>query len=306
MEELVLDNKLLNELRVYMLARKYPYNTLRTYGYTLKRIFRKYKVLNKQVIDNLLKEFTHQNQRAVLLLMKKYFYDNDIDFRMVIPSLNRQKKKRTIKILPLSEIELIITSAPKPYDLMLKCIFKIGGGLRISEAIKLSWSNFKWTNWLKYKGVGGVEIKDSKSDARLITVPKELMEEIYQYAKESRVINEFGIPTGGMLFDLNKHYKGEYKKELRENNLKKWKDMYIHHSYNWFRYNILKKHCEKAIGHSIRVHSLRHTRATQLYDEKDIPIEIIQKLLGHKEITTTMIYTEVSNKKVFNSMKDID
>ena len=41
-------------------------------------------------------------------------------------------------------------------------------------------------------------------------------------------------------------------------------------------------------------------------DEEDIPIEIIQKLLGHKDIANTMIYTEVTNKKVFNAMKGVN
>ena len=289
-----------------MLAKKMPFNTFRTYGYTIKRIFKNHRVLNKQIINKLLKEFKHQNQRAVLVLIKKYCYDNDIDFKIIIPSVGRQKNKRTIKTIPISEIDIIIKAAPKPYDLMIKCIFKIGGGLRVSEAIKLCWGNFKWANWLKYRGNGGVEIKNSKTGDRLITVPKALMEEVYEYAKKKRVLNEFGIPVGGMLFNFNKYYKSEFKKELRQHNLEKWKDLYLQHAYHWFRHNILKKHCEKAVGHPIRIHSLRHTRATQLLNDKDVPIEVIQKLLGHKEITTTMVYAEVLNKHIFKAMEEID
>lgn len=306
MEELKLDPELLIELRGYMLSKKYPFNTLQTYGYTLKRIFKKHKVLNKKVVNKLLKEFKHQNQRAVLILINKYCYDHDVDFKIVVPSIERHKKKRTIKTLPISEINVIIAAAPKPYDLMIKCIFKIGAGLRIAEAIRLSWSNFKWANWIKDGGIGGVEIKCSKGGDGFATVPEALMNEIYEYAKEKNILNEFGIPIGGMLFDFNKCYKGEFKKELRTNNLERWKDLYIQHAYGWFRNNILKKHCEKALGHPIRIHSLRHTRATYLFDVKNIPIEIIQKQLRHKKITTTMIYTEVTNKKVFDAMKDID
>lgn len=306
MEEIELNQELLNDLRSYMLAKKYPYNTLRNYGYILKKIFREHRVLNKRVINILLKQFKYQNQRAVLVLIKRYCYDHDIDFKIVIPSVERKKHKRTIKTIPISEIDIMVASAPKPYDLMIKCIFKIGGGLRVSEAIRLSWSNFKWANWLSTLENGGVEIKNTKGDDRLITVPKALMEEIYEYAKEKKILNEFGIPVGGMLFNFNKCYKGEYKKELRENNLDRWKDLYLHHAYGWFRNNILKKYCEPAVGHPVRIHSLRHTRATQLLDEKDIPLEILQKLLGHKEITTTMVYADVSNKRLFNAMKGID
>lgn len=302
MDNLELTPALLHDLRAYLLAKKYPYNTLRSYGYTLGKIFRENQVLNKEVINKLLRKFKHQNQRAVLLLIRKYCYDNDIDFKLTLPSVARRRQQRTIKTLPVSEIDIIIQSAPKPYDLMIKCIFKIGGGLRISEAIKLSWNHFKWASWLETKGNGGVEIKGSKGNDRLVTVPEVVMNEIYAYARESRVINEFGIPVGGALFDFNLNYK----QELRATNFELWKDEYVKHAYHWFRYNILHKCCEKAVGHPIKIHSLRHTRATQLYDEKDVPIEIIQKLLGHKEITTTMVYTEVSNRKVFDAMEGVD
>lgn len=306
MDRLDLTNELLDGIKEYMFAKKYPYNTLRTYGYTLKRIFKKHKYLDRDVINKLLGKYKHQNQRAVLLLIKKYCYDNHIDFNPVIPSLNKQKKNTTIKTLPLTEVEIMINSAPHPYNLMLECIFKIGGGLRISEAIRLCWGHFNWAIWLKDGGLGGVEIKDSKSDARYVTVPENLMKKLHDYARTKGILNEFQIPNGGIVFSFNMKYKGEFNVNMRENNMELWKLKYIEHSYNWFRHHILHKCCEKALGHKIRIHSLRHTRATYLVEEKKKPVEIVQKLLGHKDISTTMIYYQVSNKRMFEEMKDVD
>lgn len=45
------------------------------------------------------------------------------------------------------------------------------------------------------------------------------------------------------------------------------------------------------------VHSLRHTYATRKSQE-GLPIQIIQKLLGHKSISTTMYYVEVSDSDI--------
>jgi len=301
MENIELSDELLSSINDYMLAKGLAYKTRKEYNYTLKRITKRFGIMNDEVCRTLLKEFKHQNQRAVLLLINNYCYHANIDFKINVPSMVRQKKKITIKTLSLEEIEIMIKAAPKPWDLMIKCIFKIGGGLRISEAIKLSWNHFFWADWLKNNRLGAVLIKDSKGDDRIVPLPKSLMEELYELAKEREITNEFGIPKDGIIFPTTI----KYKKKLRGYDLEQWKIDYVLHSYNWFRYNILKKYCEPALGHPIRIHSLRHSRATQLYED-DVPIDIIQKLLGHKEITTTMIYADVSRKKVFEAMEKID
>ena len=47
------------------------------------------------------------------------------------------------------------------------------------------------------------------------------------------------------------------------------------------------------------VHSLRHTYATRRSQE-GLAVQIIQKLLGHKNINTTMYYVEVSDQDILN------
>ena len=302
MDKLELSNELLVNILGYMSIKKYPYNTRKQYGHTLKRIWDSNDELNRDSIRKILLSFKHQNQRAVLVLINRYCYEEGIDFRIILPKLTRAKRA-TINILSSEEVELIIRSAPYPYSLTLKCIFRIGAGLRVSEMIKLSWGHFKWVSWVKDKTqLGAVEIKHSKGDPRIVSVPVKLMEEIYGYARHKRVLNEFGIPTGGSLFSFGP----DYKPSLRATNLAKWKDLYIRHSYDWFRHNILRLHCEKALGRKLKVHHLRHTRATQLYNDNNIPIEIIQKQLGHADINTTMGYTKIGNRKVFESMKGIN
>ena len=45
-------------------------------------------------------------------------------------------------------------------------------------------------------------------------------------------------------------------------------------------------------------HTLRHTSATLLYNEKDVNIFVLKRILGHECLKSTEIYTHVSDKKL--------
>jgi integrase/recombinase XerD len=51
-------------------------------------------------------------------------------------------------------------------------------------------------------------------------------------------------------------------------------------------------------------HTLRHSRAMEIYDT-GINLELLQKLLGHKSITTTQIYAQVRDEKVAEMQQKI-
>lgn len=56
------------------------------------------------------------------------------------------------------------------------------------------------------------------------------------------------------------------------------------------------------IGRRVYPHLIRHTTATDgLF--RGMPVEEVQKLLGHVNITTTMIYAEVSEENTKNDHK---
>ncbi len=52
-------------------------------------------------------------------------------------------------------------------------------------------------------------------------------------------------------------------------------------------------------GRGLSVHKLRHTAATLMYSDGDgVDILTLQNILGHEQLTTTQIYTHLSNKKL--------
>ena len=52
------------------------------------------------------------------------------------------------------------------------------------------------------------------------------------------------------------------------------------------------------------VHKLRHTAATLMYQYGHVDIRALQELLGHESISTTEIYTHVSNEQIRAAVED--
>ncbi|HDK42005.1 MAG TPA: hypothetical protein ENG87_01395 [Candidatus Pacearchaeota archaeon] len=211
--------------------------------------------------------------------------------------------RKNPEILSIDEIKKIISVAPKPYDMAIRCIFNMGAGLRVSEMLRLSWVHIRWTEWLKDKDNYGIAIiKQSKGEKdRVVNIPSKLMQDLFDYAKSKKIINEFNVPEGGVIFSFG---ITNFRPNLRTEDLDKWKYEYLKHAYNKFRYNIIQKYCEPAINKKIKIHSLRHSRATYLYEVEKVPIERIQMLLGHSDIQTTMIYTKINPISTFDLIEN--
>lgn len=308
MDELELSKELFADITNWMYS-KYALSTIINRSVYLKKIFKKYQILNKETMRNIFRTFKHPQDKACFVMINNYCMENNIDFYLVIPRM-KYKKSKIPEILSASEIEVMIKSAPKPYDLAIRCIFNMGAGLRISEIIKMSWNDIRWVDWMQnQESYGVINIKQGKGGKdRIVNIPNRLMKDLYEYAKQQDRLNEFRIPTGSFIFNFGGIERPGKNNRFLQDNLSKindaWKEKYLRTKYNWFRYNILQKCCEKALNKKLHIHLLRHSRATYLYEYEKTDLASIQKLLGHASMDTTMRYIQVDLKKVFESIKN--
>jgi site-specific recombinase XerD len=76
-----------------------------------------------------------------------------------------------------------------------------------------------------------------------------------------------------------------------------------YHNYNGYLKEVAYI-CEIPI--ELSTHIARHTFATTICLDHDVPIETVSKMLGHKSIRTTQIYAKVSRKKISNNMNELE
>lgn len=147
--------------------------------------------------------------------------------------------------------------------------------LRISEACKLK---------LNYLDLEKKEIYvvDSKGDDRVVPIPEPTIKIIKEWLKirpnwkDNNYVftNIKGSTRPGKIRPLNQKYYNQLFNKLAEITGVKMKD-----------------------GSNPHPHTLRHSRAMEIYDNID-NLEILKKLLGHKNIATTQIYAQVRDSKV--------
>jgi integrase/recombinase XerD len=156
------------------------------------------------------------------------------------------------------------------FDFRNKAILELmyATGLRISEVINLEFKNIDFDECI-------VRIIGKGSKERIVP--------INDYALEA-LNNYLNIARPNMLI------KGENNYIFINNHGSMMTRQGI--------FKMIKNECQKkGIDKNISPHTLRHTFATHLL-ENGADLRIIQELLGHSDISTTQIYTHISNDKL--------
>ena len=264
-------------------------NTINSYGIDLK-LFLEYlreneipsfKQVNKEVIVNYMQAEKNNNKanssilRSVSSLRKffQYLAQEKIIEKDPMLLIDTPKKKQHLpQVLTKEEVEKLLHSPNTGQVLglrdraMLELMYATG--LRISEIINLKLEDLHLT-------MGTLQTLGKGHKERIVPVGDEAIKWVNRYLEEARP-------------KLLKQKRSNYLfLNFHGNNLTRqgvWKN--------------LKAEVRKAgIQKNITPHTLRHSFATHIL-ENGADLRIVQELLGHADISTTQIYTHLSNKQL--------
>ena len=264
-------------------------NTIASYGIDLK-LFLEYlreneipsfKQVNKEVIVNYMQAEKNNNKanssilRSVSSLRKffQYLAQEKIIEKDPMLLIDTPKKKQHLpQVLTKEEVEKLLHSPNTGQVLglrdraMLELMYATG--LRISEIINLKLEDLHLT-------MGTLQTLGKGHKERIVPVGDEAIKWINRYLEEARP---------------------KLLKQKRSNYL-----FLNFHGNNLTRQGVWKKlkpEVRKAgIQKNITPHTLRHSFATHIL-ENGADLRIVQELLGHADISTTQIYTHLSNKQL--------
>lgn len=304
------EKKLLDILRDKIIQKGYSYSTEKTYifwtkNYILHHGKKHPKEMGKHEIEQFLTYLaveknvspTTQNQafNAILFLYREIL---GIDMSTWnIQALRAKRKEHMPVVLSIEEVRQIIFYMNGVYKLMLQMMY--GCGLRMSELLRLRIKDVDF-------GLQNLYIWDSKSQKdRIVPLPKSIVEDLKIHIDGVRKVHHQDLENGyGYTIlpyglerkypNAQKEFKWQYLFPMKSlsKDPRSGKTMRHHILDKTFGRNITVATKKAKIEKKVSAHTFRHSYATHLL-QKGIDIRTIQELLGHKDISTTMIYTHV-------------
>lgn len=314
--------RLIEQVSTVIRRKGYSLGTERNYTSWIKRFIRFHNCRHpsefdeKEIIEylnHLAKEAnvssSTQNQalNAIVFLFKHVLNKNIGDFSSYARAI---KPKILPVVLSQNEVKSILSYMSGVNLLMLSILY--GCGLRLKECLRLRIQDIDFERKI-------ISIRQAKGKKdRMVPLPELVIEDLKKQIQKVKGMHikdlKEGFGTVYMPDALERKYPNASKgfgwqfvfPSYKISSCPRTGIKRRHHLHS----SVLIKHIQKAvkkadINKKITTHSFRHSFATHLLEQNQ-DIRTIQKLLGHKSIKTTMIYTHVSKSGASGTTSPLD
>jgi integron integrase len=218
-----------------------------------------------------------------------------------LDTLVRAKKPRRLPVvLTREEVRRVLDHLEGPPALVAGLLY--GSGLRLLEALRLRVKDLEFAR-------NALMVRDGKGQKDRVTMlPVKLQESLRLHLRFVRLLHEGDLRAGFGEVYLPSALARKYPSAPRA-----WVWQYVFpagarsqdpRSGETRRHHLHESALQKAVRAAVRragidrpasCHSLRHSFATHLLED-GYDIRTVQELLGHSDVRTTMIYTQVLNR----------
>ncbi len=251
------------------------------------------------IVGNVAASTQNQARNAILYLYKSILERPLEPIAGIAPA---KRPKRLPVVLARAEVRAVLAEMDGTRWLMASLLY--GSGLRLMECLRLRVKDVEF-------GAGRLVVRDGKGQTDRVTVlPRRLRDPLARQIQAVGAIHRDDLAEGFGRVHLPHALARKYPEADRSTT---WQYVFPaskrgvdprdglvrrHHSAE----TALQKAVRAAVGRAgvskpATCHTFRHSFATHLL-EAGADIRTIQELLGHQDVTTTMIYTHVLNRGV--------
>jgi integron integrase len=303
---------LLEQVRTAIRLRHYSIRTEETYVNVIKRfiLFHKKRHPKEMGAAEIRQYLSHlatdgsvaASTQNVALFALLFLYREVLQIDLpLIEGVERAKRPQRVPVvLTVEEVKRVLAGIYGTHNLMASLLY--GAGLRLMECVRLRVKDIDFD----YKQI---IVRDGKGEKdRRTILPAPLMEPLKHHLARIRLQHEEDIRQGFgrvyLPYALDRKYPNAAADWLWQYAFPASKLSVDPRSGERRRHHASEDRLQKAVRRAIQVagvekrascHTLRHSFATHLLED-GYDIRTIQELLGHADISTTMIYTHVLNR----------
>jgi integron integrase len=254
--------------------------------------------LNHLAVEKNVAASTQNQAFSALLFLYQQVLDRKLDFIDNVQRVTRPPKLPVV--FTPAEARTVLAQLRGEHQLMAELLY--GAGLRLMECVRLRVKDIDF-------GYGQITVRDGKGlRQRVTTLPRKVRRRLELHLAHVRALHQRDLASGGGRVYLPFALERKYRNADRS-----WPWQYIfpaaklstdprsgetrrHHALEKNLQNAVKLAVQRAhVSKAASCHTFRHSFATHLL-ENGQDIRTVQELLGHKDISTTMVYTHVLNK----------